>query len=270
MNHLSSKKKTVTSNEYTEEYYQTACDGFNDFAIHKGQVTPLRLSYPITLANLVPPMRVVDIGCGRGEVIYQCVNKGLHCWGLDYSSSAVDIAKNFLGEAINEELKPCYMIQQGSALNLPYTSSSIDRIFMLDIVEHLTPDELDLAMQEAFRILKPNGRIIIHTMPSLWYYSYGYPIFRFVKYLLGTRLPIDPRDRCEYSFMHVNEQTPISLRRVLKNAGFKSHVWLESTQNYEHEQGFLVRLSMKFLVKVFPLKVIFCNDIYGIGVKPSS
>jgi cyclopropane fatty-acyl-phospholipid synthase-like methyltransferase len=37
---------------------------------------------------------------------------------------------------------------------------------MLDVVEHLTPTELDRTLAQARRILAPGGRLYIHTFPN--------------------------------------------------------------------------------------------------------
>ena len=138
---------------------------------------------------------------------------------------------------------------------------------MLDIVEHLLPDELSAALGEVWRILKPGGQVIIHTMPNLWYYRIGYPIFRFIQGLRGEILPADPRQRWEYSHVHVNEQTPSKLRSTLLAYNFETRVWLQSTVSYEYESNDFVRRGMEFVTSTTPFRSIFCNDIFAIGLK---
>jgi len=263
----SSSKNPVPSQAYTNHYYETDCDGYREFSESHGRSIPLRLKLPLKLAGVKPKMRVVDIGCGRGEVVLHAVQQGVQVWGLDYSSAAVEIAFKTLKENLTGELFRQCVIQRCDATRLPFQDKVIDRVFMLDVVEHLTPEELSKTLQEVFRILKPGGFLIVHTMPSLWYYRYGYPIFRFINTLRKTKLPVNPRERCNFSHVHVNEQTPLSLRKVLLENGFKARIWLQTTQDYAYEKNRLVRSGMKFLVSVYPFRWIFCNDIFAIGNK---
>jgi hypothetical protein len=46
----------------------------------------------------------------------------------------------------------------------------------------LHPWELHEAMLEVRRVLKPDGRFIIHTAPNVWYDRYAYPVVRTVRH----------------------------------------------------------------------------------------
>lgn len=263
----SSRHMSVSPSEYTRDYYLSSCQGHEEFTSTKGRVLPLRLSLPLKLANLTAGMRVVDIGCGRGEIILQCAQRGSYAWGIDYAFPALELANEAIQETTNRELNKFLSIQQANALNLPFENGSIDIVFMLDVVEHLVPDELNQAFSEIKRILKPGGKLIIHTMPNLWYYHFGYPVYRFLQRLRGEFLPADPRRRWTYSHVHVNEQTPRSLKKSLTASGFQTRVWLQSTVSYEYEKNRFVRRGMELLTTVPPMRMIFCNDIFAVGLK---
>ena len=132
-----------------------------------------------------------------------------------------------------------------------------------------SPNELDRALAECFRALAPGGRLLIHTMPNLWYYRYGYPLYRLAMRLRGKRLPADPRDRYRYTrHVHVNEQTLPALSRSLRRAGFRARVRLHNLQDFANESSAAVRAVNRFLVNVYPLAWIFCNDIVALATKP--
>jgi len=50
-----------------------------------------------------------------------------------------------------------------SVMNLPFTDDSVDVVMCLDLIEHL--DDESALLDEAFRVLKPNGKLIL-TTPS--------------------------------------------------------------------------------------------------------
>jgi ribosomal protein S21 len=117
-------------------------------------------------------------------------------------------------------------------------------------------------------VLRPGGRLVAHTIPSLWYYAYGYPLYRFFERLRGKRLPANPRERWAYHHVHVNEQTPPALKRVLQRAGFLTQVRQLSSETFERESNPRVRRVMQFITRAWPLRIIFCNDIFAVGEKP--
>ena len=110
-------------------------------------------------------------------------------------------------------------------MTLPFATASYDRVLMFDVVEHLYPWELQQALAEVNRVLKPNGRFIVHTAPNVWYDRYAYPLVRFVRRLMGQgdRYPANPREFLvgHNVHVHVNEQSQFSLHRALTQAGFQ-------------------------------------------------
>jgi predicted SAM-dependent methyltransferase len=102
---------------------------------------------------------------------------------------------------------------------LPLPESSADLVFMIDVVEHLSPSELAATFLEAHRVLRPGGRLIAHTMPTRTIYDFTYRAMRTLARLRGHQWPPDPRNDYEHR-MHVNEQTRRKLRRSLRRAGF--------------------------------------------------
>lgn len=219
------------------------------------------------LARIQPRMQVVDVGCGRGEIVLNSVLSGASAWGLDYSQVAVRLARQALSATTAGEMQSKLALLQANAIQLPFPEGSVDIVFMLDVVEHLYPSELKAALDEAWRILKHGGRLVVHTMPNLWYYRFGYPVYRGLQRLRGQHLPSDPRQRWSYSHVHVNEQTPSRLKSALQNSRFKARVWLASTQSYEYERNLMIKTGMSFLTSVYPFRWIFCNDIFAVGEK---
>ncbi len=251
----------IPSSAYTCDYYINCCDGHEEFLSSRGEKLPNRLALALQLAELQPNMSVLDIGCGRGELLLHAARAGAVAWGIDYAAAAVTLARQATVSAHQVR------VLQASSVCIPFAGDTVDRVFLLDVVEHLLPAELHRTLAEVRRVLKPGGRLIVHTMPNLWYYAYGYPLYRGVQRLRGKRLPRDPRARWAYHHVHVNEQTPTRLQRTMEQAGLHTKVWLQSTQHYHYESNPFVRWGMEFLSRVYPFRWIFCNDIFAVGVK---
>lgn len=252
------EKTGVPSDTYSREYFLTECNGHEEF--QQGRL-PSRLQAALAIAGELKGKRILDVGCGRGEVVLYCLRQGAEACGVDYSADALVLARQGAGT------EPGHY-QRADARYLPFQNGTFDLALMLDIVEHLYPAELARALADVHRVLKPGGVLIVHTMPNLWYYRLGYPLFRMVQRLRGKRLPRDPRVRWQFvSTVHVNEQTPLTLRRALKGAGLAARVWLQPTQSYAEERSPLVRGVMRFLATAYPFRWVFCDDIFALASK---
>lgn len=241
---------------YTQDYFVHHCAGHQEFRETHGAKLPRRLTYPLEIAHIQPGQKILDLGSGRGEIVDQCRKKGVDAWGVDFSWEALQLAATFSS-----------FFQQAEAQQLPFRENSFDTVFMLDVVEHLNPAQLQAALSEVRRVLKPGGQLIIHTMPNLWYYRYGYPLYRAYQRLRSQPLPRNPRERWAYAHLHINEQTPATLKDALNAAGFKSKVWLHNVQTFNQGTNPLIGWIMAFLAGRMPFKMIFCNDIFARAIK---
>jgi len=193
---------------------------------------------------------------------------GARAYGIDYARVAVRISRQVSANGKDGSLPTG--VYQASALYLPFERATFDRLLMLDIVEHLYPDELDLALREAMRVLKPGGRVIIHTAPNAWYDRYAYAVVRFVRVLMGqgARYPSDPRAVIpENVHVHVNEQSALSLWRQLRVHGFR-HVrsWL-STPPQHRRENLVFRAARWLLFNVPPFRWFFEREVFAVGQK---
>ena len=256
---------SVPSSEYSKEYFLTECDGFYEFK-HNKFILPSRLRTLWNVANISTTERVLDIGCGRGEILAQCAQEHIAAVGLDYSDDALKLTSRLL-DRLEQTRILLPQIIRGNAVSLPLANESFDVVIMSDIVEHLYPYELLSTLQEVHRVLKTSGRVVIHTMPNLWYYRYGYPLYRLLNHLGRKQLPRDPRARFRFSHVHVNEQTPRKLRRMLYRAGFISTQILLIDYREYSEHSVLMRTMMKIATHSPIIKQIFCDDIFAIARK---
>lgn len=92
---------------------------------------------------------ILDLGCGKGRYTKKLVakypNKKFHC---------VDIS-----EKLFDSLEFDSENKVGTILNIPYLDNSFDCVFACEALEHCI--DLDNAIKEMTRILKPNGKLII-------------------------------------------------------------------------------------------------------------
>lgn len=258
---MSDELDPVPAQTYTADYFLAECDGHDQYAHTSGKVLPRRLAATLSMAGDISGLRVLDLGCGRGELLRHCLENGASAIGVDYAPNALVLARRILPPTGNR-------LVRADARRLPFGGNAFDLVFAPDIVEHLHPSELQRMLTEVCRVLVPGGRLIVHTMPNSWYYRFGYPLFRLVQRLRGIRLPRDPRERWRYvKQMHVNPQSVAMLSRGLRRAGFRARVWLHNLQDFGWEDNRCVRAIMKCLATVYPFAWIFCNDLFAVATK---
>ncbi|MEJ5311131.1 MAG: class I SAM-dependent methyltransferase [Anaerolineae bacterium] len=258
----------VPSTLYTEHYFLGVCEGYQEFLSSEGAYLSQRLTEALTVAGIAPGMAVLDVGCGRGEMLRHTTRLGARAFGIDYAQAAVRLSRRIVAEVIQQGGMAC--VYQASALYLPFQAETFDRVLMFDIVEHLYPAELALALTEAWRVLKPGGRIIVHTAPNVWYDRYAYPVVRLVRVLMGqgARYPKNPREIIpENVHVHVNEQSMFSLGRNLRRSGFRDvKAWL-STPPQHRQENVIFRLARWLLFSVPPFSWFFEREVFAVGEK---
>lgn len=97
-----------------------------------------------------PSQKVLDIGCGVGFICQYLTQLGFSCWGIDISSKALDIAKKINPDSHFE------LSREDGRLN--FSDEHFDLITCFGVLEHII--DQDLAVREAYRILKKGGRAI--------------------------------------------------------------------------------------------------------------
>ena len=261
--------QSLPSSLYTEEYFRTACEGFDEFNTSEGEHLSRRLAAAFRLAEVTAGMAVLDVGCGRGEILRHCAKLGADAYGIDYAPVAVQMSQQVL-DTLDNASTGRTVVTLADAKRLPFSSESFDRVLMFDVVEHLYPWELQAAMTEIRRVLKPNGRFIIHTAPNSWYDRYAYPVVRLVRTLMGEgdRYPRDPRQFgvAINEHVHVNEQSIWSLGRALKQAGFQGKVWLDSPPQNRDENMIMAGLR-KLAFDTPPFRWFFEREVFAVAAK---
>jgi ubiquinone/menaquinone biosynthesis C-methylase UbiE len=263
-------RESLPQSLYTEEYFLTACEGYDEFIATEGEHLSRRLNAAFALATVEPGMRVLDVGCGRGEILRHCARLGADAFGIDYALVAVKLSKDVVENTTGAPGRTG--VAQSDAKKLPFPTAYFDRVLMFDVVEHLYPWELHEALLEVHRVLKPNGRFIVHTAPNAWYDRYAYPVVRRFRILLGqgASYPANPRAFLvdHNQDVHVNEQSILSMRSTLHDAGFKAKVWLESPpQDKRQPEGPVLDSLRRAVFKLPPFRWFFEREVFAVASK---
>lgn len=271
--------KKVSADEYDSNWIKTyGWDTPEEFIRSQGRNLRPRVRYAIDMADISPGMNILDIGCGRGEVVFSCARKGIRALGVDYSEEAISIAQKTKASYDQETQKRMDFICEDIE-KIEFTES-YDRIFMLDLVEHLYDWELLKLFKTCSSLLKPDGAIIIHTLPNKWLYDITYKkIIR----LFAPWLPSNPRTQKQMS-IHVNEMSIIHLSQILKKCGFSSRIWIKDLlveqakwhkkKPHEDMRGKLYKWFSNPIIGLFyriisktPFRLLIVNEMFAVAWK---
>jgi 2-polyprenyl-6-hydroxyphenyl methylase/3-demethylubiquinone-9 3-methyltransferase len=118
---------------------------------------------------------LLDIACGGGLLAPHLAGSGYRHVGVDLSATAVPIARSHGITAV-----------RGDALALPFADATFDVVVAGEVLEHV-PD-LDRAVAEACRVLRPGGTLVIDTIADT---RWG----KFLTITVGERIPAGPPPR---------------------------------------------------------------------------
>ena len=109
------------------------------------------------LAQLLPKnLRIVDLGCGTGELVAHLAGAGQHVVGVEPEPAMLALAKERVQSFDN------VLLVQGGLDALPLDPESFDLALCSLVLHHVA--NLPAAFQEIHRVLNPGGRIIILDM----------------------------------------------------------------------------------------------------------
>lgn len=110
-----------------------------------------------SLNSYLKPLRVLDIGCAKGFLVFLFHTLGTEAYGVDISSYAVthspeDIRKNLFVSDVEQD-------------ELPFPDNHFELLTMIDVLEHLHVSSINHLLKEIKRVLRPNGYVCL-TLPT--------------------------------------------------------------------------------------------------------
>lgn len=99
----------------------------------------------------------VDLGCGGGYVSHEIAARfACKTIGIDFSDAAIQRA----GKTFGASNANC-VFKHGPVTKIPLPDNCADAVLCIGILEHVP--ELEQALSEIKRILRPNGQVVIFT-----------------------------------------------------------------------------------------------------------
>jgi len=103
---------------------------------------------------------VVDVGCGRGELLTALREKGIPARGVDANHAMVELCRT-RGLDVEESDALSYLERQAAG--------SLGGLVAIQVVEHFTPGYLSRFLAVAHQALRPGARLVLETInPACW------------------------------------------------------------------------------------------------------
>ncbi len=166
----------------------------------------------LKLADINNGNAILDVACGTGEMLEKIIklNPDGNNIGVDLSPDMISKARGKL-DKIN---KGNFELREGNALNLDFSENSFDILINSYMVDLMPLETFDKIANEFFRVLRPNGIIVIST------FSFGTRKIHRFWYWMAKKFP-GLLTGCR----------PVSFRNYLIKAGFKIEREMEISQN---------------------------------------
>jgi len=97
--------------------------------------------------------RILEVGCGQGDVLLELAKRGLNCFGIEPSRHMIEFCDGL----------PGVTILHGTAERLEFPDEIFDLVFSQQLIEHLHPDDVPNHFAEVLRVLRPGGVLAIET-----------------------------------------------------------------------------------------------------------
>ena len=223
-----------TPSESPEDLQKIYAVRFSGHAVYRNNVWKI-LTARYFSQWIQPSDTVLDLGCGYGEFSNNVVA------GRKYAMDLNPSARQYL----NAEVE---LIEQDCSQPWPLPADSLDVVFTSNFFEHLrTKQALQATLAEAFRCLKPGGRIIA----------------------LGPNIKFLPGRYWDF-FDHYLELTELSLAEAMTMTGYQT-IAIPRFLPYSMSQGSQPPLwTLKLYLKLPLVWRFFGHQFLVIGRKPTS
>lgn len=125
--------------------------------------------YDRLTAHIKEGNRVLDVGCGTGELALRAAKRGAKVKAIDINPGMLDVAKaKARGAHLSQNIE---FIEMGVAELSNEADRTYDAVMSGLCLSELTEEELDFTLKEVNRILKPEGHYLVidETRPQSFF-----------------------------------------------------------------------------------------------------
>lgn len=165
-----------------EAFYDRTYDAYHKMHYEKGiPYSPLKfrqayIEQMVDECALPPGAKILDTGCGPGELILALTKKGYDVWGVDISTGMVEEATKTLEKGGYPGFN---QVRQGDVERLEFADESFDIVISSGVLEYQEKDGPFLS--EMNRVLKKGGHLILNVTNSSSYVTQSEAVYLWLK-----------------------------------------------------------------------------------------
>ena len=175
MSYLPSKDKKET---YVRELFNTISNGYDrtNKMMSLGRDERWR-ELVVKRAQIKPGQSVLDVCCGTAKLtmkLAEAVGPAGKVVGLDFSENMIEVGKKNISSS---PFRDTIQLMQGNAMSLPFEDQQFDAVTVAWGLRNVP--ELEVALKEMIRVLKPGGRLVSLDMskPSAPVFKQAYWLY---------------------------------------------------------------------------------------------
>jgi SAM-dependent methyltransferase len=143
--------------------------------------------------------RILEIGCGPGDLTYALAHHARQIVGVDISLPVLRRAhaRSRLWKLTPEQARAISFCRMNGT-RLAFLDGSFDRVVSTSVIEHLHPEEIQPHLAEVRRVLKPSGEYLVWCPNGLGHHddrSFHFSMYSYREWMEKLRLAgfRDPR-----------------------------------------------------------------------------
>ena len=212
--------------------------GFKDKTTRTFGSTLLKMNEVVAkIASVKPTDLVLDAGCGiGGSMLYLAANIGSNCIGITLSNKQVEKGNQL---AAIKGLSHKVVLKEMSYMQTDFPDNTFDVVWGLESICYASNKEM--FVNEAYRVLKPGGRLVIADGMVRQYEFNEHPVIR--KWLEGWRV----------NYL----ESPERLVNFFKKAGFNDVKHTDISANIKHSSCRLFMLFFANKIWAFWKRITF-------------
>jgi ubiquinone/menaquinone biosynthesis C-methylase UbiE len=167
--------------------------------------------------------RLLDYGCGSGQLVLALADRFEHSVGIDLSGVRIDKANQVLSQRYPQYLSKIHFQRGDSGFHLPFKDESFDVVLACAVIEHVV--DVFSVMDEIGRVCKLGGCVVL-SVPNICYIKH-------VIALISGRVPLTGGPSRSISYWrehgwdsgHLHYFSKQTVTGLLEDVGFRPEEW---------------------------------------------